>query len=667
MVDVFRHFLSALGLLYFHQAMLNFIYLRGRNRKAAAQSFNYGMLALLMSLYCFTLTINFQLSDLYLKRILIALANLLFFISNYFYFASLHKYTLYNVQIKKIIKLFLLSTSVVSFFGFICVIFDLEISQNYLALEQKTTSNLFFKEYLKGYLITENSWLRTILFFSIPAATVTQIGILAQYFSHKKPFDTIMGFGALFSLAGIFTGIVTVVGAKYAMPIFFITNAPEILRVTYLNQLRHWNKIKRLTQKLNRNLVLHNSKLKEEIEYRKGLEEKLQEEKKQTELALEVKSNFLSTINHELKTPISCAIGSVDFLEPRLNDQESKKYLKIARDNLSTLSIIVKNILSTINNTHYESVIEMEKVNLRDLLEGLVSSMSLNIRDKDLSLKLEIAHNVGYFYKIDRIGLQQILYNLIGNAIKFTPSGSVVVRVELRSRNDSEFHSIQISVEDSGIGIHDSILPFIFDKFYQADSSTLKKYDGVGLGLYVCKELVNKVGGTISVQNNRPVGSLFTVVIPARCFDNTSQNNSKSLTNLGQSKLRILIVEDNYDLREIYQFFFSDVESIDCRVASNPLEAMVILKNEVFNLIISDIMMPEMTGFDLLAKIRGPEFNLANLPIILLSGKSLDSFEMNIIKNDEQLIFLEKPINRANLLSAVSGMLDQSEFLISEC
>lgn len=394
--------------------------------------------------------------------------------------------------------------------------------------------------------------------------------------------------------------------------------------------------------------------------HRKLLED-LNEIRAETERADRAKEIFFSSMNHEVRTPMNGIIGMLELaLDGQMSHRE-KEYLSLARCSAETL-------LNMLNNFFNFSKVEAGKLkisriafSLDAVMESVNASMRIGIREKGLKLYHHVAPDVPDMLLGDPDRLRQVLANLIGNAVKFTEKGYIEVAVRNEGRSvsaDSEADVLLgFSIKDTGIGIHASKHETIFNSFVQADDSIGRSFGGVGLGLSISKQIVQLMGGDIRVESEVGKGSAFHFT--AR-FGKTDQNAIKEVGDShiaepageGDNRPAILLAEDDRDIGNIFREFLEG-EGYGVTVATDGSTALGLAKDRKFDLILMDIGLPEMNGFEVSKNIRK---NDAAIPIIVLTGDALHEYEKEIAEagvND----FISKPVSRKIILDTVAKHL----------
>lgn len=377
--------------------------------------------------------------------------------------------------------------------------------------------------------------------------------------------------------------------------------------------------------------------------------------------AAEAKSFFLSNISHELRTPMNAIKGFADILlEDTVSLGDEKKKDKF-QTHLNQIRISAANLTSIIDDILDFARIENGRIRFRnrdfDLQElagnVMQTAQFYGHQNNRLEIQTELDPALPRTVKGDPVRLSQVLLNILSNAMKFTHSGFVRLKISLRGSTDLA-HDIEFAVEDSGIGIPGEKLPFLFDSFSQVSRETAVRYGGTGLGLAISKHLVEMQGGTISVMSSPGKGSLFTVNL---WFDKgATETTAEAKLTRDLRKARILVAEDN----EVNQMLIQSIlESwnADLHLVENGLSALGEAEKQQFDLILMDLQMPFMDGFEATENIRAlDDKKRASVPIVALTADVLSETRKRAFAvgmND----LVTKPINQADLYAALKKVL----------
>jgi PAS domain S-box-containing protein len=402
----------------------------------------------------------------------------------------------------------------------------------------------------------------------------------------------------------------------------------------------------------------------EEVTQRKAAEQALKQAKEEAEKAARAKEDFLSTMSHEIRTPLNGIVGLTNLL---LNNQPRPDQLK----NLNTLLFSSRSLQKLVNDILDYSRIASGRVEVEQLdyhLETLLSSIQqaqLPLADeKNNVLEIQLDDQIPPVLRGDSFKLSQVLNNLISNAIKFTDGGRVVLKVAHLKSSDAVVE-LGFSIIDDGIGISLDKLEHIFEKFTQADNSTIRRYGGTGLGLSITRSLLEMMGSGIEVDSREGEGSVFRFVLRQEVGkDEVLKENEKKLEQSRslyqpQKKLKILLAEDAAINRMVVQQYLDDWWAVQADEAVNGLEAVKKSQETTYDLVLMDIRMPEMDGVEASRQIRRLGAHYRKVPIIALTA-DIRSFDVR--NNDEQLfdVVVYKPFEPDQLKNTILSLTHQS-------
>jgi signal transduction histidine kinase/ActR/RegA family two-component response regulator len=345
----------------------------------------------------------------------------------------------------------------------------------------------------------------------------------------------------------------------------------------------------------------------------------LQKAKRIAEIANAAKSNFLSIMSHEIRTPLNALIGATNFILTDNPPQKHREFLDVLRVSSNNLLYLVNNILDLGRLESGKVQPEKTPFNLKQMLQGLHNAASLNAKDKGVIVKLEFDSRMNEHVNGDPYLLGQVLQNLLSNAVKFTESGMVRFAIDTVDKRDDR-QRVRFAVSDTGIGIPKESQKIIFDNFAQASADTNRKFGGSGLGLAICNRIVRLLGSKIDLESEEGVGSTFTFELDFECVKVSENVTKPTVSKLPLSNLRVLIVEDNefnvIVLRRLLERW--SVGQID--TAYNGLEALDKVHNNLYDVILTDIHMPEMDGFEATRRIRAIGGIWEKTPIYAISA-----------------------------------------------
>jgi PAS domain S-box-containing protein len=342
--------------------------------------------------------------------------------------------------------------------------------------------------------------------------------------------------------------------------------------------------------------------------------------------AQKAKEQFLANISHEIRTPINGIAGMAALLSKDPTPDEKVTYLNAIKSAAENLKVIINDILDLASIDSGKLKFESIGFALKDLLVSLIDTFSVQAKEKGIDLQLEVAGEADQILIGDPVRLNQILINLISNAVKFTHNGSIKIRCSVEKAFQKKKH-IRFDVIDTGIGIPHDKLSTIFESFSQADASVTRKYGGTGLGLTIVKQLVELQNGTIRVESVEDKGSMFSVVIPylvgstSDIIHDTMSASQRGFYKNKFKNLNVLLVEDN-DINRLYAN--SILKNWECNIemAENGYVALEKIKNRYFDIILMDIQMPVMDGFEATKAIRQGELPKSTVPIIALTANA---------------------------------------------
>lgn len=359
------------------------------------------------------------------------------------------------------------------------------------------------------------------------------------------------------------------------------------------------------------------------------------------------KEQFLANISHEIRTPINGIAGMASLLSQNQSQEERQTYLNAIKHSAENLKVIINDILDV---TAIESgKLKFEKIafNLTDLLPSLLSTFTYQAREKNIRLDYTIEPALNTILTGDPVRLNQILINLVSNAVKFTHTGFIHVKcIVTREQKDTVW--VKFLVQDTGVGIPKEKLETIFESFSQADESVTRRYGGTGLGLTIAKQLVELQNGSISVESKEQQGSTFTFTIPYPRGANTTlpgYQPPKALHTHAEGEelrdLHVLLVEDN-DINRLYAESILKTWNCKTDTAENGLVALEKLKNHDYDVILMDIQMPVMDGYETTKAIRMMPPPTGVVPIIALTANATRN-DINLCIQAGMNDYLPKP------------------------
>ena len=366
------------------------------------------------------------------------------------------------------------------------------------------------------------------------------------------------------------------------------------------------------------------------------------------------RTDFLATMSHEIRTPMNAILGMTYFLKednPREDQLES----------INVLDFSAKTLLSLIDDILDFSKIDAGKIEfestdfeLKQLISTISETFKTTAQNKKVDLVTEIGENLPKYLHGDSAKLIQILNNLVSNALKFTERGSVKINIKCLTDKKDEV-DVEFKVIDTGIGIEAERLELVFDSFVQANRTTKRLYGGTGLGLSISKKLVELQGGIIKVTSKVGKGSEFIVQLTFGKSD-SQENTAAGIIEMEQEQdlnLKVLVAEDNLVNQKVMQSFLKRWK-VDCVIVSNGIEVLEELKENEFDVILMDLEMPEMDGYEAASLIRKlDDTSVRNIPIIALTAAALNEVKEKVYAVGMS-DFVTKPFNPVELRRKLS-------------
>jgi len=400
-------------------------------------------------------------------------------------------------------------------------------------------------------------------------------------------------------------------------------------------------------------------------------------QKKEVEEANRLKSEFLSNMSHELRTPLNSIMALSRTLIMQAKDKissEENKYLEIIERNGKNLLTLINDILDLSKIEAGKLEIALQTFSINSIIQNIKENLSSIAKEKEIKIYLVLADNLPKI-ESDAEKVYQILQNVIDNAVKFTQKGSVTISTDVDEKQ------MVIKVVDTGIGVSQEELPYVFEEFRQADGSTSRQFEGTGLGLAIVHKLINRLGGKIEVQSELGKGSIFTIYLPLKWSGDIESEKVTTLSkswelnqkekavketsldenkNIEKEKIkenpRILIVEDNEEAVVQIKIILEH-EGYLVDVANSGQAALDYIEHTIPDGIILDLMMPEIDGFEVLENIRSTS-RTADIPVLILTAKDLtaEDFKKLSANNIQQLLY-KGAVDKDELIFKIKLML----------
>lgn len=409
--------------------------------------------------------------------------------------------------------------------------------------------------------------------------------------------------------------------------------------------------------KLSVSLNIMSITIKENFDKLNRLNKELIVAKNETERLYKVKEKFLASITHEIRTPLNSIIGFTDLLLKQETRKEQAEFLNIIKTSGKNLISIVNDMLD-FSKMEYGSIkLNEQEFNLSNVIYNVFSLLKPLSDEKNLNFTYSLESNVPINLFGDESRLSQILLNLLNNSIKFTHEGDVKLIVKLHSVKNEKSNLLFV-VSDTGIGIEKEKCDIIFDSFTQVHDENSRKYGGTGLGLSIVKKLIELQNGKISVESIPGKGSKFIAIIPYKTSNNKVIEH-KQLTDIKNIPVKILVVDDNqFNLLLVEKMLANWNSSIDS--SNNGHTAILKSKETNYDIILMDLQMPDIDGFETVVKIRETNPYNKTVPIIALTAHAIGD-EKDKYKSSGMDDYLVKPFDEDVLYEKITSLLKKNE------
>ena len=376
----------------------------------------------------------------------------------------------------------------------------------------------------------------------------------------------------------------------------------------------------------------------------------LQEAKAEAESATRAKADFLANVSHEIRTPLNGVLGALHLLEREAISPEGRELMRLAVDSGRMLAQLVNDVLDFSKIEAGQLDLSPEPMHVGEALEAVTGLLEGQARAKGLDLRCEIAGD-DFWIDADPVRVRQAMFNLIGNAVKFTPAGHVAARLSVETHG-TDRRRIRLEVEDTGIGITAEAQKHLFERFHQAEADTSRRFGGAGLGLSISRVLAKMMGGDIAFTSTAGRGSTFCFEFEAPAAQPLQVNDSEDEL---LRDVRILLVEDNSTNRLVARTMLGRLGAI-VDEAEDGVAGLVAARTGEFDLILMDIQMPHMGGVEASRAIRALKGPAAQTPIIALTANAMVHQRAEYIAAGMNGM-VAKPISAAALLTEIARLL----------
>jgi len=418
---------------------------------------------------------------------------------------------------------------------------------------------------------------------------------------------------------------------------------------------RYQQELENRVQERTRDLQTANQTLNNEIQIRKQKEKEL-------ERASQAKNEFLANVSHEIRTPLNAILGFSELLETMISETQQLSYLSAISTAGKNLSSLINDILDLSKMEAGKLEINRKPVFLKSLFNEIHRLFKVKLKTKNLNFFIELPENDTHPLALDEMRLRQVIINLVGNALKFTEFGSISLKAEICTspKNEEKCADLTIQVTDTGIGICENQQDKVFEAFKQASGGTSRKFGGTGLGLAICKELIELMGGNLSVSSKPDQGSVFTIFLPGvKQYDAHSpapaEAHKPAWASMQFAKDRILIVDKQRDIRFMLREILKKI-NLEVIEAENGLQTLEYAKAQKPVLIFMDLKMAEMNAGETAARLKADR-DVAHIPICLMTA-GMTLWSKDELESRGFACTIAKPIAIESLMTVLTRFIN---------